>query len=727
MARTVRAVVESLSTGQAHRRWLLVFDNADRPDDLTQYLPYPIPTGHVLITSRNLGWSDVASTVQVDVFDRPESIALLRDRSQDISDEDANRLADRLGDLPLALEQAAAWRAETGMPVNEYLQLFDDQLEQLTELKPSNYPAPVGATYRLAFDRLREQSPAAAQLLELAAFFGAEPIPVSLLWDGRNADLPSPLDQTMREPIRMRRALRDIGRFALAKIDPVQDQISVHRLVQAVLRSRLSAEEQADTRRVAQRILALASPSNPDDERNWPRHAELSPHILPTGVIGSDDVEVRRVALDQVRYRYVRDDYEGSKALGELVVAEWQPRWGNDDELTLLACRHLANALRRLGDYGRAASLAGETLAHMRRVFGDDNEHTLATVDTVGWDLRIAGRFREAKELDEDNYRRHGEVFGLDDPVTLRIQNNFALDLQWVGEFSRAREVDADSVRRRREVYGNEHRRTQLAVGSLARDNYRLGRYDEALTLQETALGIQRRLYGPEHSDVLSGTRNLVAILRKLGEHSRARDLAENLLPTYQRRFGPIHEQTLAAMTSAANALRTEDRERAREFCQEALDCYNVNFGDDHPFTLVCASNLAIVLRHLDRNEEALALNQPTLAALRRVLGPDHPFTLCCATNTASDLSALHRHEEALALSEETLLKSRAVRGDTHPYTFACALNLALDQQALGLDGTALRTEAISGFQAHLGKEHLETLAALRGSRADCDIEAPET
>jgi len=96
--RTVRAVVESLSTSQAHRRWLLVFDNADEPEDLTPYLPYPIPTGHVLITSRNLGWSELASTVQVDVFERSESIALLRDRSKDISDEDADRLADRLGD-----------------------------------------------------------------------------------------------------------------------------------------------------------------------------------------------------------------------------------------------------------------------------------------------------------------------------------------------------------------------------------------------------------------------------------------------------------------------------------------------------------------------------------------------------------------------------------------------------------------------------------------------------
>ncbi|HEY0699428.1 MAG TPA: FxSxx-COOH system tetratricopeptide repeat protein, partial [Micromonospora sp.] len=161
-AQTVAAVQEALRVGRPHPRWLLVFDNADQPEDLRPYLPHP--SGHVLITSRNQSGADVAATVEVDVFDREESVALLRRRGRGISETDADRLANALGDLPLALEQAAAWQAETGMSVPEYLRLLETRQDQLLREKPpAGYSTPVAAAWGLAFDRLREQSPGAVQ------------------------------------------------------------------------------------------------------------------------------------------------------------------------------------------------------------------------------------------------------------------------------------------------------------------------------------------------------------------------------------------------------------------------------------------------------------------------------------------------------------------------------------------------------------------------------------
>jgi hypothetical protein len=102
----------------------------------------------------------------------------------------ASILAAGLGDLPLALEQAAAWQAETGMPVAEYLELFDERLKQLLERQDSpQYPMSVAATWSIVFERLEVESPASIQLLELCAFFGPEPIPFRLLKFGRLTDL----------------------------------------------------------------------------------------------------------------------------------------------------------------------------------------------------------------------------------------------------------------------------------------------------------------------------------------------------------------------------------------------------------------------------------------------------------------------------------------------------------------------------------------------------------
>lgn len=728
VTRAVEAVLDALRTATTYQRWLLVYDNADRPQDLDPYLPQP--TGHVLVTSRNVDWSEFAHTFEVNVFTRPESIACLRQRVPEISDEDADRLAERLGDLPLALDQAGAWHAATGMPVDEYLSLFEDQFTRLTAHPVVGYPTPVGATYTLTLNRLREQSPGAAQLLDVCAFFGPEPISKRLLWDGRQADLPEPLAETLRDEIELGEALREIGKYMLARVDPVSNEITVHRLVQVVLRTRLNEEQREQTKLVAQRILSAANPGEPDLEENWPRHSELWPHIVPADLLEAADDRARRVVLDQIRYRWVRGDYESSKELGEVTVKHWRALRGENEGLTLIACRHLALALRTLGHYDQALALAEETLAKCRDAYGDDNRHTLVSADAVSWGRRISGRFREARELDEDNLRRLRTVLGDDHPLTLKAANNYAIDLRWLGEFTRAREVDEESVRLRRLRYGDEDRNTQLAVASLARDHYNLGDYATGLELQEAALPVQRRLFGPTHAEVLLETRNLVVLLRKVGLHARARDEAEKLVHTYEQRYGHHDEPTLVATMSYVNALRTTGQlEDAQKLGQNVLERYQRAFGGEHPATLACATNLAIVLRHRGTIEEALALNETTLAAMRRVMGDNHPFALCCATNTANDLAGLHRHAPARELSEDTLLRSREVRGDKHPDTLACALNVTLDRRAEGDEAGVepLLTETIAALRRRLGANHPETLGAIAGQRADCDIEPPET
>lgn len=107
----VRAVV--LAELRARSRWLLVFDNAANPADVTPWLPGG--GGHVLITTRERRWAEVAAPVEVDVLARAESVALLQGRVAGLADGDAARLADELGGLPLAIAQAAGFMAETGI------------------------------------------------------------------------------------------------------------------------------------------------------------------------------------------------------------------------------------------------------------------------------------------------------------------------------------------------------------------------------------------------------------------------------------------------------------------------------------------------------------------------------------------------------------------------------------------------------------------------------------
>jgi len=135
--------------------WLLIFDNADDPKQLEPYLPSG--SGHVLITSRNQAWTHSAEPLEVDVFTRAESVAHLLRHVPELDLADAQRVADALGHLPLAVEQASAWLEQTGMPAQVYVEELATQSTQILALnQPSDYPMPVVATWNLSFDRLKQ-------------------------------------------------------------------------------------------------------------------------------------------------------------------------------------------------------------------------------------------------------------------------------------------------------------------------------------------------------------------------------------------------------------------------------------------------------------------------------------------------------------------------------------------------------------------------------------------
>jgi hypothetical protein len=559
-----------------------------------------------------------------------------------------------------------------------------------------------------------------------------------MLWRGRYApDLPSPLRARMRDRTWLKRELRTISRLELMQFDEARDRIQVHRLVQRILRAVAATEERETTPVHAQAILAHANPGNPDeiDVQDLAKHAELSPHILPSSIIESTDPEARKVVLDQIRYRYIVGDYDGSRDLARLAVEDWEGRFGPDDVQLLLAKRHLATTLRASGEPGEALELNEHVLAQFQQLLGLDHEHTLATANGYASVLRSTGRFREALETDRENLERYLAVLRNDDPDTLRAANNYAVDLRLTGDFRTARARDEETVRLWTDTLGPDHPETLFALSNLVRDLYGLGQYGDAFGRQEEAIAAQEALLGPAHPNVLMARRTMAVLTRKLGQHRRARELAEDTFAAYVARFPENHENSLAAMMSLANALRDENRDResmrrARELSERALALYRRSFPG-HPFFYVCQANLAVILRASGEVTEARRLNTDAEGRLRELLGDRHPYVLCAATNLASDHAAAGDYVAACRLSEAILEISQdeSVRGPDHPYTLGCAVNYALDLDAVGRTDEAAdlwrRTQA--RFAAVLGPVHPDTLQARERRRVDADIEPPPT
>jgi tetratricopeptide (TPR) repeat protein len=727
-------VLDALSSTSL--RWLLVYDNANEPDDLAHLIPSA--GGHVILTSRNQTWSNVWDALEVNVFDRSESITLIQKRGSGISYPDADRLADKLGDLPLALDQAASWQSATGMPVPEYLELFDQHVrELLSEGKPAQYPTTIAALVKLAFEGLQRSEPAVAQLLEMFAVFGAEPISIDLLRRGRHAEIPAPLGTALRDPIKLRRVVRDLRKYGLAKVDP-DNRIQVHRLFQLVLRDELTAEQIHARRADVHSLLGEANPGEPDDDRTHPEHAEIGPHVLPAQLIDAESEEARRVVLDQIRYLWVIGDNEGSRRLGEAALQAWsklsdQPDIGPDGELTLLATRHLALALLSLGINERAFRLADSAAERFQNnaEYGPDHEHTINCITVVAAARRVAGEYNQAYALDADLTERCSRLFGEEDPLTLRSNNNLAVNLRMLSRFSDSYKIDEFIVDVWQKAVPEQDPRLLFAQSNLAQDLYCLGRYSEALDLQQGVVPLYRQVMAnKKHPFVLRAARTLAVIYRKTGNYDAALREARDHYRDCANRYGADHQNALAATMTYANALRVSgDLAQARSLAVDALARYRRVFGEKHPLSLTAAVNLAIILRTLGDLAEARRLNEATHSLMAAVLGPSHGYTLCAATSLANDLALAGERDNALSLSARTLAASRISRGEDHPYTLLCAVNTAFDRLATGEiePGRADLAAAVESLSAALGPDHPELIDVSRGIRAECDIEPPSS
>ena len=735
---SVNAVLEALRRGQPYGRWLVIFDNADQPEEIRDLLPSG--PGHVIVTSRNHRWQSVADAVEVDVFSRQESLDFLARRVPGVSHEDSVRLADELGDLPLALEQAGALQVESAMSVDEYLELLAEQSNKLlAESPPADYPLGVAAAWSLSMDRLREVTPFAWELLRRLAYFGPEPIDRDLFKNGRYV-LGPPLQSEIGDPIVFGRAIRELGRYALARVDNYHKTLQVHRLIQRLIRDEIDDDLAEEMQHEVHLLLAAADPDEPDGIEHWPRYDQLLAHVVPSQAVLCRFSEGRRLVRNVIRYVFNVGDLITCDTLSREALEAWTEQSGPDDPDVLILSGQRADLLWRRGAYAEAYELRSGTLERMRQVLGEEHEETLQVTNAHGADLRARGEFARVLELDRNTLEQHIRVFTRDHPQTFNVANNLAVDQVLNSQYDSAHVTDTRTHQDRLDFFGrDDHPWVILSLGSTGRDLRHRGRYADALPIAEQAHAayadlVRQRVLPPDHAWVLSQAKELSVARRKMGLLEKALELAEEVYQSYVVSFPDKHPDILAAGIALGNArrvlgeIRQDDDllERADAQIESAYKNYVDVYGEDHPYTRGSAVNLAIVRRRIGGDAVGAArILREALASLRSGLGDRHHYTLTCMTELATSLSTTGATEEARDVGAEALEGLRAQIGEDHPHTLACASNLAADLRTLGATeaGDALAADTITRYRAILPADHLDVLDAAQGKRIALDLE----
>lgn len=574
-----RAVLAAL---HERTRWLLVFDNAEKPEDITGWLPGG--RGHVLITSRAHTWHEVAVPVDVDVMDRAESVSMLLDRVRDLAEHDAELAAEALGDLPLAVAQAAAFMADTGMPVAEYTGLLRNRAtEILHEGRPPTYSAPLAAVIQIGFDRLRSSDPDAAQVASVCAFLAPEPVPAE--WFPRaDRNLPEPLNVSASNPIAWRKVISRLRGTGLIRMSG--DTLLMHRLTQAIIREHLPRQEAEAALATAVQILASNHPGDAEVPAHWPDWARIRPHLLALDPADSYDPGLRDLALDGTWYLIRRGDADAAYNMVRRMNEQWRIKLGEEHLHTLRSANHLARAMHELGDYELAQNLAVDTLNQFRRIAGPDH------------------------------------------PDTMESQRNFALTRWALGQTSGAIPDHEIALANCERILGTDHPATLEWRSTLAGVYQALGQVAEARTLHERTLADRERVLGPDHPDTLASRNNVAMAYRTAGWTAGAIHMLLNVIAARRRILGADHPDTLESQRNLALTFRTAGRTaESIHLHEQVLADRERLLGTDHPVTLESRNDLGLAYLAADRASEMVPQYKQTLADCECILGTDHPIT----------------------------------------------------------------------------------------------------
>ncbi|MEV4025377.1 tetratricopeptide repeat protein, partial [Actinosynnema sp. NPDC050801] len=495
-----------------HEGWLLVLDNVTAPRDVEGLLGR-VRTGTVVVTSRRgSGWRGM-ETVPLDVLPEREAVELLvrvvRSEWSDADLDGADRLCAELGRLPLAVEQAAAYLAQTRITPTAYLERLREHPVRMFTATAEGGDAQrtMARVWHVTLDHLAD-TPTAGQVLRQLAWYAPDGIPRTLVGAGGIVGEPE-----------LSEALGRLAAYNMITL--TTDTVSVHRLVQAVTRTpdptdpHRQPADIAAARDAATAALTTALAGQPHDPAAWPTYRTVLPHA--------------RTLFDHTT---------------------------PDTDTT-----HTSWLLNELGRYHKGQGDVSTAIAHhsratdsLHRLHGPDHPDTLTSRNNLAAAYDSAGDLSRAIPLFEATLTDSERVLGPDHPETLLSRNNLAAAYDSAGDLDRAIPLYEATLTDRQRVLGPDHPSTLTSRSNLATAYDSAGDLDRAIPLYEAILTDRQRVLGPAHPDTLLSRNNLAFAYKSAGDLGRAIPLYETTLTKLERVLGPDHPHTLVSRNNLADA-----------------------------------------------------------------------------------------------------------------------------------------------------------------------------
>ena len=559
---------------EGHTSWLLILDNADDLQLTRTFFPVK-PCGHILLTTRSQIVGNIAFPIMVEAMEPEEGLRFLLRRSgilnrsaepeilaSDIR-EAARQLVELLGGHPLALDQAGSYIEETGASFNMYVQLYHEERRILLNERGSlggEHPETVAVTFEVSFQHACEVCPLAADVLSFCAFLHPDAIPEELLSHDESLKLNA---------MTFDKAIVALRCYSLIKRNSEERMLSIHRLVQAVIRDGM---DEGSIEQWAERVIAAMATVIPEAEPvTWESCARLLPHAL---VYANHTASSQRASEDlalllykTANYLFDRAQYTEAESLYQRALRISEQAYGPDYSLVAFSLKGLAELYQEQGKYAEAEPLYQRALHIWEQAHGPDNPNVALSLNGLANLYREQGKYAEAESLYQQALHIWKQAYGPDNPLVAYPLNGLAL------------------------LYQEQ------------------GKYAEAEPLYQRALHILEHAHNPNHPDVAYPLNDLANLYREQGKYAEAEPLYQRVLSICESRLGPQHPETAEVVHSfAAFQYAQGNRHKAKSLFQRALAIRELSLKQHHPKTIETRKCYITLLRETGQQDEAAYL-----------------------------------------------------------------------------------------------------------------------
>jgi len=658
--RVIAAVWDWLSH---HTGWLLISDNLEEMELFPRAL-LASQQGTILITTRRQILGTLAQSFELPTMTQEEGLLFLLRRARlleiDANAQHVQQFAQRqptdhaaaqqlvlmMGGLPLALDQAGAYLEETGCGLVQYVQLYEQAHKRLLERRglraaEHQHPESIAATLALAYQRVEQTNPLAAELLYFCAFLHPDAIPEELL--AARAVASGAERQDVGSDQRDQ-AIAVLRTFSLVQQSLEARTLSVHRLVQVVLKERLE----------------------PQLMRDWIEHTVQALYtVFPAG-----DMEVEVESWPQCQ-RYLAH-VEACAAL----LAQWSLSSVEAGRLL-----HQAGVyLRERGQYEQAKLLLVQALQIREQALGTEHLEVADTLNELALVYWLQSTYEQAEPLHVRALQIREQHLGKEHITVAKSLNNLAAVYQRQGKYKESESLHLRALRIWEQHLGPEHLDVGASLNNLANLYMNQERYQEAEPFYLRTLQILELHFRSGHPTLAIVLNNLAKLYMKQERYEEAESLFLRALPIWERHLGPEHPYMATTLHHLAQLYTNQRRyEEAEPLYVRVVAIRELRLGAQHLDLANSLRALGELYLAVERHEEAEALLLRALAIYEQSLGAEHLQRADTLLALGALYTAQQRWEQtnaalrrALSIQELQLGAEHAQTSKTRQLLLAC-------------------------------------------------------